>query len=189
MYCRECGKKIEDGSRFCPECGGEIILNQTVQEDSTVFNTDKHNKKKRLIILGGVSVAVLIILIFFLFLKKKKMPIEGEWTNYGGIEWVFKDDGTCIALLPEEDIRVKGTWRYAMQENLRDGVCYFYDLELKNAETRGQWYAYVFYENGDERMAMNYEGGEKSIEDIFEVVNNSIGNEARDKLFDYTRMN
>ena len=28
MYCKYCGKEMEDGARFCPSCGKETVAGQ-----------------------------------------------------------------------------------------------------------------------------------------------------------------
>lgn len=29
MYCRYCGKQVEDDSEFCPQCGKKLLRDQT----------------------------------------------------------------------------------------------------------------------------------------------------------------
>lgn len=40
MYCTNCGKKIPDGSRFCPECGAELNVSSSLPS----FQTPKVNE-------------------------------------------------------------------------------------------------------------------------------------------------
>lgn len=35
MYCHKCGKKLEDGAKFCPDCGTELISEDNFEKEST----------------------------------------------------------------------------------------------------------------------------------------------------------
>lgn len=43
MYCAKCGKEIADGSKFCPFCGNETKMNDTVTtpEQNNIINNDQ----------------------------------------------------------------------------------------------------------------------------------------------------
>ena len=38
MYCKHCGKQIDDDAKFCPECGGAVASRST---DADVSNFDQ----------------------------------------------------------------------------------------------------------------------------------------------------
>lgn len=38
MYCKHCGKQIDDDAKFCPECGGSVVARST---DADVSNFDQ----------------------------------------------------------------------------------------------------------------------------------------------------
>ena len=61
MYCRNCGKKLADDARFCPECGarvakvGDILTNRAekkaeapVHQEFVDFDTEKAPDEKRI---------------------------------------------------------------------------------------------------------------------------------------------
>ena len=75
MYCKNCGKEIPDGSKFCPECGTDQTVSEPKQEESskvvmkpiisdtkenTSENKEKNPKKK-------ASAVGIVALIFSLF--------------------------------------------------------------------------------------------------------------------------
>ncbi len=46
MYCKNCGKEIPEHSRFCPECGTNLLLetpNQVTSKE-TVVHSDAKSK-------------------------------------------------------------------------------------------------------------------------------------------------
>lgn len=72
MYCKNCGKNIEDGSKVCPYCGAQVENNNLISNGNGNFNgfIQKDNNKKGLIVLvsiiailviGGIITAILII--------------------------------------------------------------------------------------------------------------------------------
>lgn len=60
MYCKFCGKEIDDNARFCPSCGGSFAdsissVNDRIQEQTnTQFNTSDSKKQ-------GLAIASLIL--------------------------------------------------------------------------------------------------------------------------------
>ena len=61
MYCRECGKEIDDNAKFCPKCGYEQISHVP----SEANNSKKKNNGKKAILLAliGILVVVFVILL------------------------------------------------------------------------------------------------------------------------------
>lgn len=60
MFCKNCGKEIKDGTKFCEFCGAEQENVQPIEQGSTVVGTKKKSKKKIFIIIG-VILAIIII--------------------------------------------------------------------------------------------------------------------------------
>ncbi|MBR6407445.1 MAG: zinc-ribbon domain-containing protein [Clostridia bacterium] len=44
MFCDSCGKKIDDGARFCEHCGMPMFVNLTEEKLSGVFGTKAETK-------------------------------------------------------------------------------------------------------------------------------------------------
>ena len=107
MYCRNCGRDIKDGTKFCPYCGGgqeitaisviePVRVNQGAgpgpsagQSANSGFAHAKNNSKIKiplLIILAVVAVAVIGVLIFVLL--DKPLPMQGGSSNY-----IFSEKG------------------------------------------------------------------------------------------------
>jgi len=63
MYCGSCGKEIENGSTFCPECGAKV---DAVQNTKPKIDNKKIKKLMRLVVplLAIVIVAFVGIKIF-----------------------------------------------------------------------------------------------------------------------------
>lgn len=45
-FCRQCGKKLDDGLKFCPECGARVENQDAVQEKRTVVSKTKVKTEK-----------------------------------------------------------------------------------------------------------------------------------------------
>ncbi len=66
-YCVKCGAKVEDGVRFCPQCGAEIPVTgytgQAGSQDDTYFNPEDVKKNKGMGVLSYIGILVLIPLL------------------------------------------------------------------------------------------------------------------------------
>lgn len=60
MYCNKCGTPVDEGVRFCPRCGNELINAQL----PVVYGAE--NKKNRIIGIAAVVVSALIIAVIAL---------------------------------------------------------------------------------------------------------------------------
>ena len=66
MYCEQCGFKVEDDDKFCPQCGSRV---DALEEEDEQIYTKKHRSRAWiwiLVILFLVVAAVGILLFFFL---------------------------------------------------------------------------------------------------------------------------
>ena len=61
MYCRKCGKEIDDNAKFCPGCGESTVVEQQ-KNTVTDENITKRNSKKALWI--GLAVAAIVLIVF-----------------------------------------------------------------------------------------------------------------------------
>lgn len=67
MYCKHCGKKLEDNVRFCPKCGTKI------EKEKTGALEEKKCKKKKLLIVAGICICVFVVgLVAFLLFRSEK---------------------------------------------------------------------------------------------------------------------
>lgn len=59
MYCKNCGKELEENVKFCPECGISTMEHETISKQEGI-NYDKPSKGK-----GIASMVLGIIAIYF----------------------------------------------------------------------------------------------------------------------------
>lgn len=62
MYCSKCGRKIEEGSLFCDNCGERITLNKT-----NVTSKDSLNNKNRLFLKKCIIGFIIFLLGFLIY--------------------------------------------------------------------------------------------------------------------------
>ena len=69
-YCRNCGCKLEENAKFCPNCGEEVITTRVVIEKQLKEKEEMTQKEKKSLItvlsLLGIGVLFNFILSFFL---------------------------------------------------------------------------------------------------------------------------
>ena len=69
MYCNQCGKKLDDHSKYCSECGTKIICDPTVEEQQTdntknnIIHNDEESKQKE---SSGRGCLIAFILMMFI---------------------------------------------------------------------------------------------------------------------------
>ena len=70
MYCRHCGKEIDDDNQFCPFCGKQLTVEQSA--DSKGDSLKKNN-----VLLWGVVALVVgaVIAVSAVFLTKNNKPV------------------------------------------------------------------------------------------------------------------
>jgi len=67
MYCRNCGAKISDGSKFCTECGKAVEEAKTECADGAQAPPEKKRNTKVLIAVG--------IVVLLLFIATAVVPL------------------------------------------------------------------------------------------------------------------
>lgn len=80
MYCNKCGKKIPDGSQFCPACGAKAVTDSDISQDSgpspqenpAQENPTQENpvsspkdKRKKTAVIAAVVLAAALLLVYF----------------------------------------------------------------------------------------------------------------------------
>ncbi len=69
MYCSNCGKKINAGTKFCPNCGastGEVDTTASMESSSAKATSKVNDKKKEKSPKWSIIIAVVIVVIFIL---------------------------------------------------------------------------------------------------------------------------
>lgn len=108
MYCRNCGKELPEGGKFCPSCGASQAASPPAKPAAPAVTL---NSKTLLIVAGVVIVVLLAVLIFRPGQDKLPAPdpgqtsqsqpepdpaaaLVGTWTNKDGVGLKFTKDGT-----------------------------------------------------------------------------------------------
>lgn len=66
MYCKKCGKKIDDDSIYCASCGNKINTTKNKQKSSSMSNEEKTTEEDKLSVapcLGGVITRYIIFTV------------------------------------------------------------------------------------------------------------------------------
>ena len=86
MFCVQCGKKIEDESRFCPYCGAEVHG----QSSTNGQNEDAESKKKeKYLKRENIEAAVVIIGTAFVLIHdmSKMWKRNCGWSSILSLLW------------------------------------------------------------------------------------------------------
>ena len=86
MFCKNCGKQIDNDSRFCPECGAEVDRNEdeTYSRPCSNLKDDEPSKKPSKIVLGilyGVIILGLVCLAVAIIVNTTDFQPVGEQTS------------------------------------------------------------------------------------------------------------
>lgn len=118
MFCENCGKKLNDDSRFCENCGTENkvdSLPKTTAKTITKTTSSTGNKSKIILIAS-----VCIIALIFVFSKGMgNKSIVGKWSAISGASGTieFFDNGQadfngdiCGYTIAGKVIIIEGAW-------------------------------------------------------------------------------
>lgn len=78
MYCKNCGKEMEEGSRFCPHCGTENASVTGEGSKPAAPVKKKERRKKKPFIIAVAAVVVLLVLGVAVFSGGDSSQDEGE---------------------------------------------------------------------------------------------------------------
>lgn len=99
MYCGNCGKKIPDGSAFCPACGAPVAIRQPqarpvsqssqnqVNQVNPVTRSKKAGKKRVIAVIAAVAAVAVLVVAFVVNplgigdMSKKFQETSAEMTN------------------------------------------------------------------------------------------------------------
>ena len=112
MYCKHCGKEIDDNSKFCQYCGKSLESN-TINYFESIKTFISSNKKTVKIVIG---ILICIAIGWIWYINTPSYKIVGEWQREirAGTEIeIYNSDGTFEhkILSPDFcDTSIKGEW-------------------------------------------------------------------------------
>lgn len=101
MFCTNCGKQIEDDSKFCPYCGAPVNNNnlnnieQTPKQQTNIFQVEQTNVKTKnnSVILTGILAGAFALLVVIAIAVSVKMIKSKDVDND---EYVAKNEQTDV---------------------------------------------------------------------------------------------
>lgn len=142
-FCSECGAKIEDGSKFCPECGKKCVIKSDSLESKIDVNKNHSSfgsKKWVLpIIIGaagliivGIIIAVIITSVYKRNIYDRSTNIQDEESSEEQFESVSKDISGFFGTYDGED----GGGLVICE----DGTAYYYCSGTNYSEANCEWH-------------------------------------------------
>lgn len=143
MYCKQCGKELKEGAKFCEYCGTQNTAESSVE--NTAENPKKENefverlktdKKAQHSLIGLIAVIVVFIVVFSVYSQSKK-TINLE--DYAKIQFTGYDEKGTASIDFDEEKFSKDVLAIAKNVNkdssLQNLVDYYwltesYDMEL-----------------------------------------------------------
>ena len=63
MFCKNCGKELKDGARFCNRCGTCLISEGNNQEKNKIKEEDNSAYITNILIISAILISILLIFI------------------------------------------------------------------------------------------------------------------------------
>ena len=92
MYCRKCGQKLKETSRFCKKCGTPVMMESTIEDE--VIIPMKHKKRWPIVLMIFFGVFLIILAAFILKYKMNEISEQSEVPDNQVIanEWSSQTD-------------------------------------------------------------------------------------------------
>ena len=92
MYCRKCGQKLKETSRFCKICGTPVMMESTIEDE--VISPMKHKKRWPIVLMIFLGVFLIILAAFILKYKMNQISEQSEVPDNQVIanEWSSQTD-------------------------------------------------------------------------------------------------
>ena len=92
MYCRKCGQKLKETSRFCKKCGTPVMMESTIEDE--VIIPMKHKKRWPIVLMIFLGVFLIILAAFILKYKMNQISEQSEVPDNQVIanEWSSQTD-------------------------------------------------------------------------------------------------
>lgn len=121
MYCKKCGKKLPDGSKFCSVCGAkqDVALAKQIKKNDVETNAKQYGLKEPIVLICIFIVVGMLTWGGYKYMNQPERIIVGVWDvlddNYDktGDKLEFRKDGT---LLTGSSV---GYWSFTEKNKLR----------------------------------------------------------------------
>ena len=92
MNCNKCGFLLEENSKFCPNCGNQIIDNISISNEE--MNKSFFKQYKKIMMICGIILIILLITLFIIFVNSQNKRADEltniEESNY--VKFKLEDD-------------------------------------------------------------------------------------------------
>ncbi len=76
MYCRKCGQKLKETSRFCKMCGTPVMMESTIEDE--VISPVKRKKRWPIVLMMFLGVFLIGLTVFILKYKMNEISEQSE---------------------------------------------------------------------------------------------------------------
>lgn len=80
MFCGKCGTEVQDGAGFCPKCGNNLKVVETMQTSGSDTVKPKKKPAAWLFILIGLVAIVVVIALLWLGKNNSAMPLSDKYS-------------------------------------------------------------------------------------------------------------
>lgn len=103
MFCTNCGKKIPDGSRFCPECGAKLNVTSASSDQSPKINESNQRPVGTSVSIGEYSKWIItgsvVLMLIGLFLPVAKVSMFGISESAHLSDFELSDTGDLVSVI------------------------------------------------------------------------------------------
>ncbi len=192
MYCRKCGKEINNDVAFCPYCGEAAATgsasNKPLGEKKTIEKTNASNGTKKTLIFVGTAIIVVLLTIILILVNggKNKENDNVDTSNVTGEKAV--EDSILSEIVGEwrqcgrvgggahADLYETPTYLRIESEGLM-GIGAAEEFDVDTGEVEGE---NVFYQIGTRKINVYEENGVKYYEYSAEIYTGVPGNGKND---------
>ena len=87
QYCKNCGRQLKEGARFCDRCGHSVRLQRKKRQDEREAiderrrqrRQEKRKKQNKILIWTGVCVAAVVVIAVISYIVTTVSSKDEEW--------------------------------------------------------------------------------------------------------------
>ena len=98
MYCGNCGKKLDEGVTFCPECGAEIVAKQNAKSPNNSKGSVKASKLSIAIVaICFVAIVIVGVVVYQWYMSAEQRAIRAiKDGDYNSVVAILNEDDTIF---------------------------------------------------------------------------------------------